>query len=73
MMMWFLVLDLDFRLKVIYLEIELKVLVDSLSCNLIVWFPYTGNGSIKKILEMAVLFNRATCISKFVLRPDHVV
>ena len=37
--------DIDLRLKLRYLKLELKVLVGYLFCDLIVWSPYTDNGS----------------------------
>ena len=40
---WFIVVDLDLRLKMRYLKLELKVLVGWLFWNLIAWLPYTDN------------------------------
>ena len=74
---WFLLLDLDLRFIVRYLEVELKFLVEftflDLFCNLIAWLPCTGNGSIKKVSEVAGFLNRSICLSRFVLLSDCVV
>ena len=43
----FLLVDLDLRLNLIYLKVELKVLVDFLFCDLIAWLPCTRDGSVK--------------------------
>ena len=68
---WFLVLDLNLRLKVRDVEIELKVLVYyilmGLFCNLITWLPYIWNGSIKNILEVSGFLNCMTFLSSFFL------
>ena len=58
---WFLVLDLKLRLKVRYVEIELRVTVYytfmEFLCDLIAWLPWTRNVSIKNILEVSGLLN----------------
>ena len=41
----FIAADLDLRLKVRYLKIELKIIVGGLFCDLTAWSPYTGNGN----------------------------
>ena len=42
--------DLDFRLKMIYLKLELKVSVGCLFCDLIAWLPYTRNVNAEIII-----------------------
>ena len=41
MLTWFIVVELDLKVNVKDFKLELKVLVDCLLCNLIVWLPYT--------------------------------
>ena len=47
---WFLVVDLDLRLKMRYLKLELKVIVGWLFWDLIVWLPYTGDVNAEMII-----------------------
>ena len=47
---WFLVVDLDLRLNLRYLKIELKVLVDCFFYNLITWSPYTVSDNVGIII-----------------------
>ena len=50
--------DLELRLNVRHLKVELKVLVDCLFCNLIAWLPYTvsNNSEIRIVATWSYSF-----------------
>ena len=50
LLLWFLVVDLELRLKNRDFKIELKILVSLFLCKQIVCLPYTGNVSLEMII-----------------------
>ena len=50
MLLWFLVVGIDLRLRKRDLKVELKFLVGCLFCSLIAWIPHTGNGNAEIII-----------------------
>ena len=67
LLQWFLVIDLDLSLKVRYVKLEMKVLVDDMFCDMIAGLPCTENGIIKKkkAAEVSGFLNCTTYFSIF--------